>query len=460
MKPVRPRALLIIEDEDTLSEALGRHLVSPALDVSIASTAAAAAQVLASRTIDIVLLDQKLPDAEGHTLCPTILESNERAKIIFTTAFPSFENAMKAIRAGATDYLSKPFELTELQRIVDRCLRLLELEEIERSHESRLRRENVTPVFVGEERELAEAAALIRLCAESDSAVLITGETGTGKSLVAKRIHSMSARRGAELVSVNCAAMPETLIDAELFGHERGAFTGATAMREGLIETADGGSLFLDEIGEMPLALQAKLLGVLDEKRIRRLGGRAARPVDFRLIAATNLDLEGAVRARTFREDLFYRLNVIRIHIPPLRERLSTIPALCEALLRELAGSHHCCRIADDEVDRLADYRWPGNVRELRNVLERSLLVQGAELRPSAFLSAQNRGTPAPAAPEHDGKTPTLAAVELRHVRSVLEANGNNLTRAARVLGISVSTLKRRAEAGRQSDHFDTSRSK
>jgi DNA-binding NtrC family response regulator len=452
MTTARQRTLLIIEDEEHLSDALGRHLVSAALQVSIAPTAAAAARILAEKEIDVVLLDQKLPDAEGHTLCPAILEANERAKIIFTTAFPSFENAMKAIRAGATDYLSKPFELGELKRVVDRCLRLLDLEEIERLHQRHLVRENRAPAFVGEENELADAAALIGLCAASDSAVLITGETGTGKSLVARRIHAMSGRRGAELVSVNCAAIPESLIDAELFGHERGAFTGATATREGLLEMADGGTLFLDEIGEMPLASQAKLLGALDEKRIRRVGGRGARAVDFRLIAATNLDLEAAVRARVFREDLFYRLNVIRIHIPPLRERLSTLPALCDVLLGELAGSEHGRRIAAGEIERLAGYSWPGNVRELRNVLERSLLTQGAELRPSIFLT---KSSATPIGQLHDDVTMTLADVERRHIRSVLDANANNLTRASRVLGISISTLKRRTghfERAAQSD--------
>jgi DNA-binding NtrC family response regulator len=442
MKTTRQRTLLIIEDEEHLSEALGRHLVSAALQVSIAPTAAAAARILAEKEIDVVLLDQKLPDAEGHTLCPAILEANERAKIIFTTAFPSFENAMKAIRAGATDYLSKPFELGELKRIVDRCVRLLDLEEIERLHQRHLVRENRAPAFVGEENELAGAAALISLCASSDSAVLITGETGTGKSLVARRIHAMSGRRGAEMVSVNCAAIPESLIDAELFGHERGAFTGAMATREGLLEMADGGTLFLDEIGEMPLASQSKLLGALDEKRIRRVGGRAARAVDFRLIAATNLDLEAAVRGRAFREDLFYRLNVIRIHIPPLRERLATLPALCDVLLGELAGNQHGRRIAAGEIERLAGYAWPGNVRELRNVIERSLLTQGAELRPSLFLT---KASPAFAGQLRDDVTMTLADVERRHIRSVLDANANNLTRASRVLGISISTLKRRA---------------
>ena len=391
---------------------------------------------------DVVLLDQRLPDGAGASLCPTILAANERAKIVFATAHPSFENALEAVRAGAIDYVSKPCELEQVRMVVARCVRLLDLERAE-SRESRRRELEARETrLVGEDGGLAEVARLVELAASSDVPVLLTGETGTGKSLVARAIHYRSARSRGEFVSLNCAAVPESLIEAELFGHEKGAFTGAATSREGLFELAEKGSLFLDEIGDMPAALQGRLLTVLEDRLVRRVGGRVARRVDFRVMAATNVDVTDAVSARRLRQDLYYRLDVLRIEVPPLRERRQDIPDLVRHFLASAPGGASLPPLAPGEIERLGAHDWPGNLRELRNVLERTALVRrpGEPLRPSAFLPHGH--APLPSAPAD--AVGTLEEVEARAIRDAVAKTGGNLTRAAALLGVSVSTLRRK----------------
>jgi transcriptional regulator with PAS, ATPase and Fis domain len=301
---------------------------------------------------------------------------------------------------------------------------------------------------------LERVREVVTLAAPFDAPVLVTGETGTGKNLVAKSIHFGGPRRQGPFITVNCAALPEQLIEAELFGWERGSFTGAVGAREGVIEMAEGGTLFLDEIGEMPLHLQAKLLAIIEEKETKRLGGRVTRPVDARVVAATNVDLESLVGAGRFRSDLYYRLNVIRVHVPPLRDRPDDIPALVQSLLGRMA-SRAPPSLHPGELERLMAYGWPGNVRELRNVLERSLVLHRGPLRPSELISparAEPRAEEAPpgrageglAPPVREGEDLALSAVEHRHVCRVVRLQGGNLSRSARALGISLSTLKRK----------------
>ncbi len=437
------KTFLIIDDDRVFSNAVRDYLSGDSVEVLIANSAADGINFCHQKMIDVVLLDQQLPDAEGHTLCPAILQRNDQTKIIFSTAFPSFENAIKAIRSGASDYLSKPYDLEELSLSVRQAFRTLELENVEQIQDYRSNRESEDSVLIGGEG-LSETKKLVGLAATSDSPVLITGETGTGKTLVAKAIHYRGPSPKAPFISINCASLPEHLIEAELFGYERGAFTGAVASRKGLFEMADGGTLFLDEIGEMPMHLQAKLLSVLEEKKLRRLGSESVRTVTVRIIAATGVQLEDHL-GKTFRKELYYRLSVIRMHIPPLRERRSDIPQLCSHLMKRIDGGQRV-PLSDTECARLSRYDWPGNVRELRNILERAYLLQkGQEFRPADLLGKTQQPSPS-ACTVSDADAPllTLEDVEMRHIRHTLSRLSGNYTQVAKALGISLSTLKRK----------------
>lgn len=439
------KTLLIIDDDRVFSETVRDYLSGDSLDVLVANTAKDGLEICSSRRIDVVLLDQQLPDGEGHTLCPSILKSNDQTKIIFATAFPSFDNAVKALKSGATDYLSKPFELEELNLAVTRAFRTLELERVEQIQNYQTAKAEDETVLIGG-KGFSETMRMIQLGASSDSPVLITGETGTGKTLVAKAIHYQSAASKAPFISINCAALPENLIEAELFGYEKGAFTSAVAAKRGIFEMAEGGTLFLDEIGEMPLHLQAKLLSVIEDKKVRRLGGESVRRVNIRIIAATGVDLENCL-GKTFRKDFYYRLSVIRIHIPPLRDRREDIPMLCMHLLRQMhVGSG--LTISDGELTRLASYDWPGNVRELKNILERAaILRRGAEFRPSEFIGTSDAYTgdsKRPEAPERSETILSLEEMEKNHIRWALSKLSGNITQTAKSLGVSLSTLKRK----------------
>ncbi len=438
----RRRALLVIDDDRLLGQAVRDRLGSDSLQVLLAHSAADGLAACSAGAVDVVLLDQKLPDGDGYALCKPILEANGATRIVFATGYPSFDNALQALKAGAHDYLCKPFELEELALVVRRCLSVQDLERAERLQDYRRARDGEEAVLVG---GLARVREVVALAAPFGAPVLVTGETGTGKGLVAKSIHFGGPRRHGPFISVNCAALPENLIEAELFGWERGSFTGAVGSREGVIELAEGGTLFLDEIGEMPLHLQTKLLTLIEEKEVKRVGGRVARTIDARIVAATNADLESRVAAGQFRPDLYYRLNVIRVHVPPLRERSPDIPELAEHLLQRMVGRGRRAALGRHELERLMAYPWPGNVRELRNVLERSLVLHGDPLRPSELLAAVRERPVAPreAAPEA-GEELALEAVELRHIQKVLRLQGGNLSRSARLLGISLSTLKRK----------------
>ena len=438
------KKLLIIDDDQIFCETIKDYLTGDALDVMTAHTAREGLAACSGGKIDVVLLDQNLPDGEGHSLCPAILKCNDQAKIIFATAYPSFENAVKALKAGATDYLSKPFELEELNLAVNRAFRTLELERVEQIQDYQTAKAGDEAVIIGG-KCLVETVMLVERAASSASPVLITGETGTGKTLVAKVIHYQGPAGKAPFISINCAALPENLIEAELFGYEKGAFTSAVAKKRGIFEMAEGGTLFLDEIGEMPLHLQAKLLSVIEDKQVRRLGSESVRPVNVRVMAATSADLENGL-GKTFRKDLYYRLSVIRIHIPPLRERRECLPLLCDHLLRQLTGSHEI-KIDDQELSNLKAYDWPGNVRELKNILERAVILQsGSELRPSELIAKtgghDQRGAD-PALTSED-VIATLEEIEKKHIQQALTRLSGNITQTAKVLGISLSTLKRK----------------
>lgn len=432
------KTLLIIDDDPLFCDSIKEYFRG-FLDVLIAHSGEEGIKTCSNYKVDVVLLDQKLPDAEGHSLCPSILKYNELTKIIFITAYPSFEGAVKAIRSGAYDYLSKPFELEELKLTIDNALRTLTLERVAQVEDYRSSKEIEETVLIGGDK-LSEVKKLIDIAAQTDAPVLVTGETGTGKNIVAKAIHYKSKKKGA-FISINCSALPENLIEAELFGYEKGAFTGATTSRKGVFEMAEGGTLLLDEIGEMPMHLQTKLLGVIEDGKIKRLGGETIRPVYVRIIAATNTNIEEMLDKK-FRSDLYYRLGVIRIHMPPLRERKEDIPELCRYLLRKITGAE--IDLEEVEIKRLKEYDWPGNIRELKNILERAFLIQkGKDLRPSELLF-KSQGDISAQQKEPDDKIITLEEMEKNHIRNTLNRLSGNLTKTAKALGIALSTLKRK----------------
>ncbi len=440
------RNILVIDDDMVFCDTAKDYLTSETMEVFTANTGRGGLAICSQRRMEIVLLDQKLPDAEGVSLCPFILKQNEQTKIIFITAYPSFDNAVEAIKVGAHDYLSKPFELEELEIAIEKALRTLELEMIEQLQNYKDDKESEGTTLIRGQGGLAETLKLVDLAALVNAPVLITGETGTGKNIFAKSIHYKSPARGKAFISINCAAFPENLIEVELFGCEKGAFTGAVTARKGIFELAEGGTLFLDEIGAMPLHLQSKLLSVLEDKQIRKVGGESIRPVDARIIAASNNDLEDAVKNKTFRSDLYYRLSVIRIHIPPLRDRLHDIPELCDFFIRKTAKDRKAT-LSDSELSRLMEYEWPGNVRELKNVIERSLIIQKEDvLRPSEFLKVSTSSFSTPPLPAENDII-TLEELEKTHIRQAIGKFSGNYTRTAKALGISLSTLKRKIKS-------------
>ncbi|MGQ9778087.1 MAG: sigma-54-dependent transcriptional regulator [Thermodesulfobacteriota bacterium] len=452
--PPIARTLLVIDDDRILCDTLAGYLQGENLEVLSAHTGLEGLRIASQRKVDVILLDQKLPDGEGHLLCSSLLQYHEQTKIIFITAYPSFDRAVAAIKAGAYDYLSKPFELEELRLAVERALRTLELEEEEQLQNYYNQKESEGTVLIGSCGAMKQVQHLVKLAASSMAPVLITGETGTGKNVVARVIHYHSLARRPTFISINCAALPENLIEAELFGYEKGAFTGAVSSRKGVFEMAEGGTLFLDEIGSMPWSLQSKLLSALEDKQIKRLGGESLRQVNVRIIAATNTDLEKSIKEKNFREDLYYRLNIIRIHLPPLRERREDIPSLCHHFLRLIAGGR-TFEIPEAEMAKLMDYPWPGNVRELKNILERAVLLQkGPILRPAQLLKATTdfpvvqderfMGFLPQALLEVEKSLVPLEEVERNYILHALDRLGGNYTRTAKALGISLSTLKRK----------------
>ncbi len=380
-----PRSLLVVEDDrlfaDLVREVAAREF---ALEVHLAPTRAEARAVIARAHVDVCMVDEQLPDGAGHELCPELLERNEAMRIIFATAFPSFDHVVRALRLGAHDYLSKPCELEELRVVLRRALETIALQQVAAVERYRAGQAQRAAVLLGE--GLSATRALVARAAATDAPVLVTGETGTGKNVVARAIHFAGRRREAPHVGINMAALPDELAEAELFGYERGAFTGAVNACRGIFEMALGGTLVLDEIGEMAPRLQAKLLTVLEDKLIKRLGTDTLRRVDVRVIATTNRDLDEARQTGAFRGDLYYRLAVVHIRVPPLRERPGDVAELARHFL-ELSAPGQGLAFAPGELEALAAYRWPGNVRELRNVVERAVILrEGQALVPSALL--------------------------------------------------------------------------
>jgi DNA-binding NtrC family response regulator len=402
----------------------------------------------------IVVTDLKMPRLDGIGLLMKLTEEgsglNANLAVVVLTAMGSIQLAVDAMKLGAYDFLQKPVDATRLRTILANATRqretAIELEVARR----RLRESGVLGAMVGSSRPMREIFGLIEQIAPSNVSVLITGESGTGKELVARTLHDLSQRKGRPFVAVNCAAIPETLIESEIFGHEKGAFTGAVERRIGCFELANGGTLLLDEIGEMPSATQAKLLRVLEERKLRRLGARTEQDVDVRVLAATNRDPSQAVANGHLRADLYYRLNVFNIHMPPLRDHMEDLPAMAEAMVREMNQKHgrHVSGVTPSMLERLIAYDWPGNGRELRNSIERAVILceDGAPLDamhlPAGFGKGQTQSLQALDANMVQVRVgTTVDEMERLLILRTLESTGQNKTRAAEVLGVSLKTL-------------------
>lgn len=443
--------ILIVEDDADMRELLEEILTEAGFDtISAANGRFALAHIENEQErIDLVVTDVQMPELKGNELLKKVHERRIETPVIVITAFGSVENAVEMVKLGAFSYLTKPFATKDLIEIVGAALKESEAARLQ----ARLRREipESSGKIVGASRPMRELLDLINRAGRSVSNILITGESGTGKELVARAVHEASARREHDFVAVNCAAIPSELVESELFGHTGQAFTGARAARAGLFETADGGTLFLDEIGELPLNVQPKLLRVLQEGTIRRVGESREKKVDVRLIAATNRDLEKAVEKGEFREDLYWRVNVIHLHIAPLRERVFDIPLLVEHFLAKIARKQNLVppKIAPETLALLTAYTWQGNVRELENTIERAVaLARGSlitvEDLPEKIRNASSQTSAILAAAK--AKRISLAELERNYILEILQECGGNKSRAAEILGLDRKTLYRKLE--------------
>jgi DNA-binding NtrC family response regulator len=443
--------VLVVDDEENQRTALATMLKTWGFAAEAAADGIEALEKLTQFTAHAVITDLMMPRLDGFGFLERLKSLPNPPPVIVLTAFGNIETAVATVHdLGAFWFLEKPFQPQALRLLVDRAVAQGRLREQTDSLTRQLSFQGVLGDLVGGSRAMQSVFSLLRQVAPSRAAVLLIGESGTGKELAARAIHVLSNRRAGGFVAVNCAALPETLIESELFGHEKGSFTGAVERRLGCFELANGGTLLLDEIGDMPMATQAKLLRVLEDSRVRRLGGRDEMQVDVRVIASTNKNLEEAIKKGAFREDLFYRLHVFPITLPPLRERCEDIPALCAALLADL-NRKHGCRVTDvsqEALGRFAAYPWPGNVRELRNVLERALILAGEGSISKLHLGPPLAETPAipPETSEADSNVvlsvgTTVEQAEKALIFRTLAYTKNNKTRAAEILGVSVKTL-------------------
>jgi DNA-binding NtrC family response regulator len=440
MNPVP--SILVVDDEQVIRDSLSKWFREDGYSVSSAENAADALRHLQAQKWDILLLDIKMPGMDGMELQERIKELDQNATIIFITAHATVDTAVKALKAGAFDYVTKPVDPDYLSHLVTNALKQRSLASENVKLKEQISEFSKAEDIVGDSPQMHKVFELIQTVAKQDTTVMIRGESGTGKELIARAIHSNSERRYFPIVAVNCGAMAEGLLESELFGHERGAFTGAQYRRKGKLELADGGTLFLDEVGNIDMKTQMDLLRAIETKQFTRVGGNENIKVDFRVVCATNKDLEKAVAEGSFREDLYYRLNVFSVFIPPLRERKGDIPQLvtyflqkyCKSMNKQIIG------VSSEAMDTLVRYNWPGNVRELENAIERAMVVgKPPKIMPEDLpfqLSERNQVLPAG----------SLAAAEKTHIAAVLEQNHWNISRSAEILQIDRVTLYNKIE--------------
>ncbi len=453
------KQVLVADDELNLRRVLSAQLTRDGYDVVAVEDGQGALDALEQHHVDVIITDLRMPRIDGMTLLKRVVSTHPDIPVIIITAHGTVDTAVEALKIGAFDYVTKPFEQTEFRNVVAKAARTRELSDSEAL---------AGPAEVGRYRLIGQSAPMndvyqvIEKVADTPSTVLLTGESGTGKELIARALHENSSRSDRPFIRVNCAAIPRDLIESELFGYEKGAFTGAVTSKPGRFELAHGGTLFLDEIGEIPVNMQVKLLRAIQEQEFERVGGIKTIEVDVRLVAATNRDLAEEIKAGRFREDLYYRLNVVQVRLPPLRERRSDIPLLVDHFLRRFAErlKKQIAGVSEEAMTRLLEHPWPGNIRELENVIERCVLftdserVQPSDLPPEVLGQAPTltpaEPPPAPAEPAEPELTPGLkeavreatSKVERELIVKALEQTGGNVTHTARLLKISRKSLQ------------------
>ncbi|HDR05814.1 MAG TPA: sigma-54-dependent Fis family transcriptional regulator [Candidatus Marinimicrobia bacterium] len=433
----RSYSILIVDDEISVRDSLYNWFTDDGYIVEVAEDAKTALNMLEENSYDIILADIRMPGMDGLEMQRQIRKMNDKAIVIIMTAFASVDSAVQALKDGAYDYITKPFDPDDLTHMIRNATKQLNLsEENESLREKVSKLENVDDI-IGESPEMQSVLKDVEIVAKSDSTVIITGDSGTGKELIARAIHANSSRRYFPLVAVHCGALAESLLESELFGHAKGAFTGAQFQRKGKFEMADGGTIFLDEIATISAKMQIELLRVLETKSFVRVGGTKEIKSDFRVICATNRDLKQMVKEGSFREDLYYRLNVYNIHIPPLRERLSDVPLMAAYFLKKYAKAMNktITKIDDSAIKILQEYEWPGNVRELENMIERAVLVSSEPaIRAKDLPIIKGSSAPLPGVEKLDD-------LEKSHILQVLEKYEWNISRSAAALGIDRVTL-------------------
>jgi DNA-binding NtrC family response regulator len=447
----RKRKILMVDDDPAMRESFDVLLQSWGFDVLQAADAREAKELVDRHDPDIVITDVVMPEISGLELLRDLKAGNPQRPVLLITARGSIDMAVEAIKQGARDFLTKPVtDFTKLKALLDDAEREIELRRKTKRLSTNIETEGLFGEFVGASKAMREIFSLIEMVSFRDVSVIVTGESGTGKELVARAIHRMSPRGDKPFVAVNAAAIPETLIESEVFGHERGSFTGAIGTRPGCFEQAHGGTLFLDEIAEMPMPLQPKLLRVLSDGKVRRLGGHHEFEFDVRVVVATNRDPLQAVKDGKLREDLYYRLNVFSIALPPLRDRPDDVPLLAQRFIKEFNAKHRTTieGISEEVAETLKKYPWPGNVRELRNVIERAVVLTKSDWIDSAVLPPYIRSS---IAADHRivlevGAT-TMADAERELIIRTLERTGNNKAEAARQLGVDVKTIYNKLKA-------------
>ena len=439
------KRVLVVEDEEKLRRVIELQLTSAGFDVDKAATAEEGVKVV--DRADLVLTDLRLPKMDGLEFLALIRRQNTQVPVVMMTAYGSVETAVESMKAGATDFLLKPFSLDHLMQVVNKALEVRALRDENRQLKEQLGRRYEYDNIIGRSEPMQEIFATIERVAPTRATVLLAGESGVGKDLIARAIHFHSPRRDRPMVKINCSSIPENLMESELFGYEKGAFTGAVASKPGKFEQADTGTVFLDEIGDVPGPIQVKLLRILQEREFERLGSNTTRHTDVRVIAATNQDLRAALEQGTFREDLYYRLNVVPMNIPPLRERKQDIPTLANHFIQKLApdSGSEVESITSAGMEKLMGYHWPGNVRELENVIERSLVLCRGKQLDVQDIKLEN--APRPRAQNETHFLPegmTLDQYEQELIREALRRADGNKSQAARLLGLTRNALRYR----------------
>jgi two-component system response regulator PilR (NtrC family) len=450
----RAPRVLVVDDERGMRDFLEIFFRREGMEVTTATSLAEARALLEADDFDLVMTDVQMPGGSGIELLRSVKEAAPETVVIVMTAFATTETAIEAMKEGAYDYLTKPFKIDEVRLVVSKALEKKLLSVENKRLRSELRTQARRRLLIGTSPAMQRVYDLMAQVAATRTSVLVCGESGTGKELVARGIHELSDRRDKPFVAVNCGAIPENLLESELFGHTKGAFTGAVSNKPGLFEVAHGGTLFLDEVGELPPTLQVKLLRALQEKQVRRVGGNADTAVDVRIVAATNRDLHADAQVGRFREDLYYRLNVIQLTLPPLRERMEDVPLLAQHFLDKFAREQGrpACRLSDGALARILAYDFPGNVRELENTIERAVaLCRGdliePELLPAALLAPRLPTALAPQLPSNGASLDDLMnAFERDLLLAALAKSGGVKKRAAQLLGITFRSFRYRLE--------------